>query len=208
VTIDRGGELVVFVPADCDSSAVEAFVRGKRLWIYEKLAEQADQRGAVSARRYVSGEGFPYLGRSYRLLLVDDQSVPVKLESGRFKMRRSAVPDGLGHMIDWYAAHAQPWLAERVQRLSPRIGVRPSEVAVQELGYRWGSCGKGEKLYFHWKSILLPPRMIEYVVVHEMVHLQDPHHTPAFWLRLERAMPDYVERKGWLAANGARAIAI
>ncbi|WP_207894895.1 M48 family metallopeptidase [Marinobacterium mangrovicola] len=57
-------------------------------------------------------------------------------------------------------------------------------------------------LYFHWKTILLPVRIAEYVVVHELVHLHEPNHSADFWLRLERAMPDYAERKQWLATHG------
>lgn len=57
-------------------------------------------------------------------------------------------------------------------------------------------------MYFHWKAILLPPRIAEYVVVHEMAHLHEPHHTPAFWMRVERAMPDFERRKIWLAEHG------
>ena len=49
---------------------------------------------------------------------------------------------------------------------------------MQDLGFRWGSCGKGDRVYFHWKTILLPPRVIEYVIVHELVHLSEAHHTP------------------------------
>ena len=73
---------------------------------------------------------------------------------------------------------------------------------VQDLGYRWGSCGKGDWLYFHWKTILLPAHIAEYVVVHEMAHLHEPHHTPEFWRRVERAMPDFQRRKSWLATHG------
>jgi predicted metal-dependent hydrolase len=80
--------------------------------------------------------------------------------------------------------------------------VSPPSVRVQDLGYRWGSCGKGGHLYFHWKTILLPARIAEYVVVHEMAHLHEPHHTPAFWIRVERAMPDFAQRKAWLAEHG------
>lgn len=60
---------------------------------------------------------------------------------------------------------------------------------------------KGCWLCFHWKIILLPARITEYVVVHEISHLYDPHHTPAFWLRIERAMPDYAQRRAWLAEH-------
>ena len=69
-------------------------------------------------------------------------------------------------------------------------------------GLSSGSCIKGDWLYFHWKAILLPTRIAEYVVVHEMAHLHEPHHTPAFWLRVERAMPDFAQRKAWLAEHG------
>lgn len=64
------------------------------------------------------------------------------------------------------------------------------------------TCGKGDWLYFHWKTILLPARIAEYVVVHEIAHLHEPHHGPAFWLRVERVMPDYAQCKTWLAEHG------
>jgi predicted metal-dependent hydrolase len=201
VTVDRGGELIVYAPLDCDSSAVEEFVRAKRLWIYKKLAEKAVLLRPVATKQYVNGEGFLYLGRSYRLLLVDAQSVPLKLEAGRFKMRRSVAVDGRAHVVHWYTVHAHAWLAERASLLAIRVGVNPSKVVVQDLGYRWGSCGRSEKLYFHWKSILLPPAMVEYVVAHELVHLQHAHHTSQFWQRLERAMPEFAVRKKWLAEH-------
>lgn len=202
VTVDRAGELVVSAPQEYPVEKMEAFVRAKRFWIYTKLAEKEKLRSAPPPpKECVSGEGFPYLGRSYRLLLVDSQSVPVKLDRGRFKMRRSDAVDGREHMRRWYARHAQPWLAARVERFRGRVGVEPSGVAVRDLGHRWGSCGRGGKLYFHWRSILLPPSIVEYIVVHELVHLHEPHHAPVFWTRVERALPDFAKRKQWLAEN-------
>lgn len=73
---------------------------------------------------------------------------------------------------------------------------------MRDLGYRWGSCGKDGTVYFHWKSVLLPPRIVEYIVVHEVVHLLEPLHSANFWLRVERAMPDFDSRKQWLAEHG------
>lgn len=208
VTIDRGGELIVFAPVDCDASAVRRFVREKRLWIYKKLAEKEALRRPLVTKEYVSGEGFPYLGRSYRLLLVDEQPVPVKLEAGRLKMRKSAATNGRAHLVNWYTAHAQSWLSARASRIAARVGVTPSGILVQDLGYRWGSCGRGERLNFHWKTVLLPPGIAEYVVAHELVHLYEAHHNSEFWRRLERAMPDFGMRKEWLGANGGTATAI
>lgn len=208
ITVDRDGELILTAPEACPLRTMEDFVRAKRFWIYTKLAEKEALRPEVRRRKYVSGEGFPYLGRSYRLLLVRSQDVPVKLEGGRFRMRRDDAPDGREHMIAWYTSHAGSWLSPRIERVAARLGVEPVGVVVQDLGFRWGSCGKGGRLYFHWRSILLPPRIVEYVVAHELVHLREPHHTSVFWTRLERVMPDFASRKQWLAENAGQVMGI
>ena len=93
------------------------------------------------------------------------------------------------------SAHAQPWLERRVRGFAPRLDVGVAGVRVLDLGFRWGSCGAGGALNFHWAVILLPPRIVDYVIVHELAHLHERHHTPAFWRRVERAMPDYERRK-------------
>jgi predicted metal-dependent hydrolase len=202
LTVDRGGELVVSAPDDCALSVVEAFVREKRRWIYTKLAEKQALSSSDHRKRYVSGEGFFYLGRSYRLLIVDEQDVPLKLSQGRLKLRRVDAPHARQHLVDWYIAHARPWLERRVARYENRVGRPVSRVVVQDLGYRWGSCSKDQRLNFNFRTILLPPPIIEYVVVHELVHLLEPHHTPAFWMRVERVLPDFAQRKQWLAEHG------
>jgi hypothetical protein len=204
ITVDRGGELLISAPDSCSTHVMEQFVREKRVWIYTKLAEKDALASSAAKKQFVSGEGFLYLGRSYRLLLVEEQDVPVKLEQGRFKMLRSAADRGRDPMIRWYCEHGQPWLQKRTERFQRRVGVEPAGVTVQDLGYRWGSCGKGGQLFFHWRTVLLPPSVIEYVVVHELVHLIEPHHTPAFWARVERTMPDFSERKQWLTENGGK----
>lgn len=202
ITVERSGGLLLSAPPGVDESSLRDFVYEKRFWIYTKLAEKELLRRAVPRKEFVDGEGFLYLGRSYRLKLVDAQDVPLKLSAGRFQLRRDAGGAGREHFIRWYSERAREKLTVFVDELQARMEVQPSGVKVQDLGYRWGSCGKGDWLYFHWKTILLPSRIVEYVVAHEIGHLHEPHHTPEFWLRLERAMPDYAQRKAWLAERG------
>ncbi len=202
ITVERDGELVLSAPPEVDEAALRAFVLEKRFWIYTKLAEKDRLRRRLPRKQFVDGEGFLYLGRSHRLRLVDEQDVPLKLAAGRFCLRRDAVPAAREHFIRWYSERAKAWLSSRVAEYESRMEVSPAGVKVQDLGYRWGSCGKGHWLYFHWKAILLPARIAEYVVVHEIAHLHEPHHTPTFWLHMERVMPDYVQRKAWLAEHG------
>lgn len=202
LTVERDQSLVLTTPPDTNPQRLEAFVRRKQPWIYKKLAEKALMQKQIRIKRYVQGEGFLYLGRHHRLNLVEDQETPLKWLNGRFHLRQDARPEARRHFIRWYSERGKQWLWQRVNTFSARLEVKPAGIKVQDLGYRWGSCGKGETLYFHWKTILLPARIAEYVVVHELVHLHEPNHSEEFWLRLERAMPDYETRKLWLAEHG------
>ncbi len=103
------------------------------------------------------------------------------------------------HFIEWYSAHAGPWLRRRVAAWSLRIGLQPKTLEVRDLGFRWGSCGRAGGLNFHWATILLPARVVEYIIVHEMIHLREHHHTPKFWLRGERALPGFVKLSSQVA---------
>jgi predicted metal-dependent hydrolase len=205
ITVDRGGELILSAPPEVPDAKLRDFVQRKRMWVYKQLARKEALRHEAPRKLFIDGEGFAYLGRSYRLRLVPESDVAVKLVGGRFVMPKALARDGREHLVRWYCARALPWLSGKVQDYAARMEVMPAGVRVQDLGYRWGSCGKGDRLYFHWKTILLPAPIAEYIVVHEMAHLHEPHHTPEFWLRVERAMPDFVRRKNWLADRGAAA---
>ncbi len=202
IIVDRCGDLILSVPASAPESALRDFVQRKRTWVYQQLARQETFSRKVPTKVFVDGEGFLYLGRSFRLRLVDESIAPVKLVGGRFVMPKELASEGREHMIRWYCGNATRWLTSKVADFTARMEVVPAGVKVQDLGYRWGSCGKGNLLYFHWKTVLLPARIAEYVVVHEMAHLHEPHHTPEFWRRVERALPDYELREAWLSRNG------
>lgn len=202
LTIERDGDLVLSTPPDVATGLIEDFVREKRFWLFTKLAEKEALQRPVPTKEFVTGEGFAYLGRSYRLLLVDEQDVPLKLEGGRFRLLRSEVPRGREHFVGWYSTRGTAWLRPRVARWAGRMGVRPTGIQVRELGYRWGSCGTAGTVNFHWATLLLPPSIVDYVIVHELAHLVEANHTPEFWLRVGRALPEYEQRKGWLAEHG------
>lgn len=202
ITVDRGGELILSAPPDVPDATLRDFVQRKRMWVYKQLARKDALPRQVQSKAFVDGEGFTYLGRSYRLRLVSEADAAVKLVGGRFVMPKELAREGREHLIRWYCERGRPWLWGKVKEYAARMEVAPIGLRVQDLGYRWGSCGKGQVLHFHWKTILLPAPTAEYVVVHEMAHLHEPHHTPEFWRRVERAMPDFERRKARLAARG------
>ncbi len=208
ITVDRGGELLISAPQGVPDEVMADFVRKKQFWIFSKLAEKDALQQPVLGKEFVSGEGFPYLGRSHRLLLVDEQDAPLKLETGRFKLKRALAPQGRNHFIRWYTDHARTWLRRRVRGWSSRMGREPPGVEGRDLGFRWGSCGQTGGVNFHWATILLPATVVDYVIVHELAHLEAPNHTPEFWQRVGRSLPEYEQRKAWLAEHGGRHVVL
>jgi predicted metal-dependent hydrolase len=204
ITVDRDGALILNAPHQCDEAALASFAHEKRMWVYQKLAEKDLLLSHRPTKELVSGEGFVYLGRSHRLLVADRQSAAVKLERGRLVMRRDVAASGQGAraIVDWYRARALRWLPRRVEPWARRMGVQPSAIDVRDLGYRWGSLGKDDRMNFHWSTMQLPPSLVDYVIVHELAHIEEPNHTKAFWGRVKRAMPAFERAKHELARVG------
>jgi predicted metal-dependent hydrolase len=207
ITVDRDGSLVLCAPVDSPVDLIERIVRDKLAWVYAKLAQKELLLSPGRRTEFVSGEGFHYLGRSYRLALIESHpgapTVPLRLHHGRFQLRRDERHRASEHFVAWYIGHGAPWLEYRVNLLAGRVGVAPPSIEVCDLGNRWGACRSDGSLAFHWQTVCLPPRIIEYVVAHELVHLREPHHRRTFWQRLERVMPDFATRKDWLAQHGS-----
>jgi hypothetical protein len=203
--VDRDGSLILNAPDGCREADLTSFAHDKRMWVYKKLAEKDLLLSNRPEKSFVSGEGFAYLGRSYRLLLANGRPDPVTLERGRLVMQREIPARGQGSqaMIDWYQTRASRWLAGRVKTWAQRMGVEPQGIDVRDLGYRWGSLGKSCRINFHWATIQLTPVLVDYVIVHELAHIYETNHTPEFWARVERSMPGYQTSKEKLATVGS-----
>ena len=208
IVIERDGSVLVRAPEEVAGDRIEDIIDSKRYWIYRNLAEWRDLNATRVVREYRNGEGFLYLGRSYRLLLVADQEQPLVLKGGRFCLRRDLVdrgeiPAAQAAFRDYYIARGQERLTQRVQYYAPKVGVTPRRISVRELGHRWASCSPAGDLAFHWKCMMALPTIIDYIAVHELCHFHHLDHTDAFWNEVDKVMPNYQERKEWLRKNGA-----
>jgi predicted metal-dependent hydrolase len=85
---------------------------------------------------------------------------------------------------------------------APRLGVRYERIRIGDQRTRWGSCSPRGTLSFNWRLVLAPAEIFEYVVVHELCHLREPNHSPAFWGLVREAHPGYEEQRGWLRVYG------
>ncbi len=167
----------------------------------------------MSERRACRVLGQPRAVQRYTARVRDDEApltgqiveLALSLRDGRFRLRRSEACRGCEHFIRWYTEHGTPWLERRMARWAEWMGVEPKGVAVRDLGYGWGSCGHARRVNFHWVTMLPPPPIVDYVIVHELAHLAVPNHGPAFWRKVGLALPEYEMRKAWLTAHGGAA---
>lgn len=208
IVVERDGRVIVRAPAELPDEHIEDIIQSKRYWIYKTLAEWRDLNATRVLREYRNGEGFLYLGRSYRLSLIADQDAPLLLRSGRFYLRRDLVDRGevaaaKSAFRDYFIARGHERITERVRYFAPKVGVTLRDIDVRDLGHRWASCSAKGHLAFHWKCMMAPPTIIDYIVVHELCHIHRMDHTHAFWNEIDKVMPDYHERKEWLKKNGA-----
>jgi hypothetical protein len=226
ITIPRQGAPVVAAPVGCRRSVLEDAVRGKLPWVRRKLGERAALPQLAPPRPFVAGETVPYLGRRYPLVLSDDgangddgadgldggrrgksvrrrpRAQALTLREGCFVLPRSLAAEGRVHLEAWYRRRAERFIAARVAHFAPLAGVSPTVVTVRQMRSRWGSCTSRGRVSFAWSLVLLSPAIVDYVVVHELVHLRELNHGPRFWSAVEEILPDYRERRARLRAEG------
>jgi predicted metal-dependent hydrolase len=198
LTVDRSGDLVAHVPLTTTTGELTRWIRSKLLWVYRKLALKEESAPKQPGPEFVSGETFCYLGRRFRLSIVPQQECPLQFDGTRFLLRRNARPAET-HFRRWYIDAGTQWLPQRAERLSHNTTLKPTKIEVSDLGFLWGSCSKSGSVHFNWRVLQLPVRLVDYVIMHELIHLVERHHGPKFWQTLGRAMPDWQTRKDDLA---------
>lgn len=210
LTVERDGSLVAHLPENTSIDEAAELIKTKRIWIHQKLASHEGGRRESVFRRpeFVDGEGFYYLGKHYRLTLVEPAPdagpvATVQFEGDRLLFRREQAAAGEKRIADYYTRAAHPYLNQAVNRWKSVVGVEPARfVQVMDLGFRWGSCSADGTLNFHWRIMQLPPQVIDYVVVHELVHLKVADHSSAFWREVAHAIPEYQKYRFWLQERG------
>lgn len=181
--------------------------RDGRLILYAPETAGREELHRLPEKEFVSGEGFYYRGRKYRLKLLDEylpggNGDRLQFYNGRFLMPRSFVSKGREIFFNWDTKRSADWITRRMRLLQDRVGIKPCSIEIRDLGFRWGSCTRKGKLLFHWRLILLPPERIDYLILHELVHLHEQNHSRAFYERLRRAAPDHERQDDWLRRNG------
>lgn len=215
IAIDPQLGVLLRAPAATPVESLDGIVHRKATWILERLRKLRDLPPLPSPRQFVSGETFLYLGRQYRLKVerTADRQGKLRLRSGWLV---AEVPETIQDaerpalvrklLVAWYRRHAAEKIPERADWWSDRLCMRPAKVLIRSQEKRWASCDPAGVLRFNWRIIQASSRLVDYVVVHELIHLVHPDHTSAYWAALGQALPDYEDRRDALRKIGARLV--
>jgi predicted metal-dependent hydrolase len=208
ITVKPDASVVVTAPRGVGIEAVRARVRKRAMWIRRQQEYFSRFLPKLPPRRYVSGETHRYLGRQYRLKVVEGPGEAAKLR-GKFievETGRKGDTGRVRRLVEaWYALHARlrfaRCLGECLARFHGRAGA--PELRLRRMPKRWGSWTPRGVVYLNPELVLAPASCIDYVVTHELCHLAHAAHGSAFYALLRRVMPDWEERKDRLERAAA-----
>lgn len=194
VRVDAADGVEVVLPRRASEREAAAAIRQLRPWIERRIAELELTRAAVVAR----GATVPYLGGTLQLAA----------EPGRTRVHRRGdtllVPDGDHReaVERWYRRRAHEEISPRLDRATAAAGTEYTRLTIRGQRTRWASCSSNGAMSFNWRLLLAPEPVVDYVVWHEVCHLEVMDHSPRFWALLASRWPDYRAHAAWLRRHG------
>ncbi len=199
LVITPDAHLIVRAPLRASAALIDEVIRKKHGWIRKQITAM-QQRPQAIVHAYEEGEIFYFLGRAYPLQIVDDAGPAIE-RTDRLCVSRTILPDIRGRLKRWYMEEAHTEIHARCMWFSMMTGYTPASVCITDARQRWGSCTHKGGLNFSWRLIQAPPGIVDYVIVHELVHLRQHNHSKKFWNKVQEMMPDYERRRKWLREN-------
>lgn len=199
--VDHDGKLIVRAPLKASKRQIQDLVEKKVAWIRSKQELVKTSYPISRPKAYQNGEEFYFLGKPYRLEIVDKITTAVILD-GHFYMDKRKLPNAERLMIQWYKEQARHVITLQANQFASQWQYHFEAIKITSANTRWGSCSSKGTLSFTWRLVMAPLPIIDYVVVHELVHLFHKNHQQAFWNQVERVLPDYKKSIQWLKLNG------
>jgi len=200
--IKPDGRLIVRAPEGATDDLIELMVAKKAGWIEKTQARLAKQYPTLKAKTFTPGEHFWYLGKKYPLRLTDQQRPLLDLDAG-FHLFKGAQNRARDIFIEWYREETRQITNDIIQKYIGQYQFKINRVHITSARTRWGSCSGKNNLNFTYRLSMAPLEIIDYVVVHELVHTKVRNHSKAFWHSVAKIKPGFEKDRKWLKEHGA-----
>lgn len=203
IYIERDGSLSVLVPENTTEQAITDILKANEYKIHKYQAKRELLNEKATRREPVNGQSFLYLGRNYYLQYNGE------VKEIEFKGRYFYAPEGSNEMLnglfkEFYRKRGSKFIRPRVHKHAELMGLNIDEISILDLKTRWASCSdKKRKVNFHWKVMMAPASVIDYLIVHELCHFKHKRHNTEFRNEVDKYCPDYQKQVAWLKVYGA-----
>jgi predicted metal-dependent hydrolase len=197
------GLVKILVPKNLDKTKLDNIIKSKSKWIKNKLSK-VDEILPHKKKYYVSGEDFMYFGKHYKLKIIKGKKYNIKLSDKYLTIiiKSHTKDDKIKRILkNWYFESADKYLKVITSELSLKYDLNFKSVKVRNYKSRWGSCSSIGSIFYNWKIIMAPKKVIRYVVLHELAHTKIHNHSPRFWSYLKSIYEDINYPKAWLKIN-------
>ena len=201
----QDGQVSIHLPKLMPLWMAKQFIARKQPWIEKKL-QQFHSRAPT--RQFTDGELQPYAGESYPLRILYEpqrQRIHIRFEHQQFQVKAPSNVTALQirqALARWYRRQADENLTERARQLASQLAFHPRQIQIKPYKSRWGSCTLRGDIQLNWQLIQAPPVIMDYVIIHELCHLQHHNHSKAFWDLVEKHDPHYRTHRHWLKQHG------
>jgi predicted metal-dependent hydrolase len=196
--------IIVKAPTDATIESIESKVIHRAAWITRQQRQFAKYAPPLPAPECVSGEGYRYLGRQYRLKLIESQIDKIRLWQGKIEVS-TPTPSDREHLekeiANWFRDRASSIFLERYRycsRLVAAYSIVGNGFEVRTMSKRWGSCTLNGRIFLNPLLVSAAKDCIDYVIIHELCHLRFPNHSPSFYRLLTDILPDWIDRQNRL----------
>lgn len=202
--INEHGELVIRAPYLMPRTMINAFIKQKASWIEKKQIIAQRKKSEITQRNFVDGDELLFMGETYQLRRVSSAQLSsrVSFDLQDTFLLKTSVKAPVKIIETWYKKEAKALFSDRATYYADQGSIRFKSMRLSSAHKRWGSCSSKKNININWKLIMAPLNVIDYVIVHELVHIKHMNHSKKFWSAVESLCPQYKKHRTWLKDRG------
>ena len=196
----RNGELEISCPYNTSEIFLKNLIERKKEWINKNIDRSRKNHKKIDQ---ISNGFITFKGLVLQLIYKKSNFERITVEDNELKIFYSEKSKSRQLIIEWLKLQANNFLRARLSFLSKRINIEFNSLTIKSYTARWGSCNIKGDIFLNWKLIMLPESVIDYVLIHELAHINVPNHSSKFWELVKKKDPQYCKNKKWLKDNGS-----
>jgi len=203
LSIDKDASLEIRAPLKASLKSIKDFIKENRTWIEKKMSERKifikKYSHLALPSKVVGGEKILYEGKVYGMKISDCMEIII---SDIIFFPRKFIPLTKQYLTIWLKHKAFKKISERANHFASIARLQFKSITITSAKGIWGSCNAKGALNVNWRLIMAPPEILDYIIVHELIHLVEKNHSKTYWDKVKNVLPDYKEHEKWLKNNG------